>query len=75
MVGAGADELVAKFMKIMGPVARTLANDTAKEIGAKVEGEHITVRDAAHLERFRKEYAKKCGRIIGGKLAESVAKE
>jgi hypothetical protein len=76
MAGAkSADDLVAKFRKIMGPVASTLAKDTAVEIGARQEGDSIVTKDNAQLERFRKEYAKRCGRIIGSKLAESVAKE
>ena len=75
MSGVNADELVEKFRKIMGPVAGTLAKDTAEEMGVAAKDESITLKDGAQFEKFKKEFAKRCGKIIGSKLAESVAQE
>jgi len=75
MTGTNADKIVENFRKIMGPVAGTLARETAREIGASFDGESILLKDGAHLEKFRREFAKRCGKIIGSKLAESVAKQ
>lgn len=69
-----ANAIAEKFRKIMGPVASTLARESAKECGGSVLGERIVV-DARKLDAFRQLMKKKCGRIIGEHLAENILKE
>ncbi|VVC02558.1 Uncharacterised protein [Candidatus Burarchaeum australiense] len=73
-MNADPNAIAEKFRKIMGPVAYTLAKEAAKECGGSVSGEKITV-DAKKLDAFRQLMQKKCGKIIGDHLAETILKE
>ena len=70
-----AEEIVNRFRKIMGPVASTLAQEAAKESGGRVEGGKVMVDGDANLEKFKRMMKKKCGKIIGERLAETILKE
>lgn len=70
-----ADKVVAKFRKIMGPVALTLAKEASHEAGGSMEGEKLVLKDAAQTEKFKLLLGQKCGKIIGDKLAQTLLRE
>jgi hypothetical protein len=75
MTASNADKVVEKFRKIMGPVAITLAKEAAQEVGGSAAGEKLILKDAAQLDKFKRNFAQKCGKIIGDKLAETLLRE
>jgi len=70
-----ANAIAERFRKIMGPVASTLAAEAARESGGRTEGERIVIDDEKKLEKFRHLMKKKCGKIIGERLAENILRE
>jgi len=73
-LSADANAIAEKFRKIMGPVASTLAKEAARECGGTVSGDRLIV-DAKKLENFKQLMKKKCGKIIGERLAETIINE
>ena len=64
-------QLIGKFEKVMGPVARTVANDAAKELRI-LKDERISPSSRKDYELFTKLLMKRYGKIIGDRLAQNI---
>jgi len=67
------NEIIEKFAKIIGPVAFTIASESAKEVGVEVIGGKVEFIEneeqyASLLEKFKE----KLGRIVGNVLADAL---
>ena len=66
--------IVERCRKIMGPVAQSLAQEAAKEVGAKVDGEKVMIANDAQFGSLVAIYKAKLAKIIGQPLADSLVK-
>ena len=65
-------QMVKKFEKVMGPVALTVARDTARELKILKENT-ITPSSKKEYQSFVDALTKKYGRIVGDQLAKNLA--
>jgi len=69
-----ANAIVERFRRIMGPVAVTIGQETAKVCGGSVKEEKIVLEESG-LGKFKQMMKEKCGKIIGDKVAERILEE
>ncbi len=59
------ETVIAKFRKIIGPVADTLAKDAAAEIGALSPGGKISPKSEDHYKMLMIKLREKFSKVIG----------
>jgi len=67
-------EIVARCKKIMGPVAESLAEEAAKEAGARIEAGKIFIASEGQFASMLSKYREKLAKIVGKPLAENLVK-
>lgn len=67
------ERTISKFEKIIGPVARRIANDVANKM--KILNDKISPRNLKEYKKFCAAIEREYGRIIGAALARRLMQE
>ncbi|MEM2974764.1 MAG: hypothetical protein QW112_04045 [Candidatus Micrarchaeia archaeon] len=64
-------EIISKFEKIMGPVARRIANETAEKMKI-IKGGKISPSDEDEKRKFLRRLSDEYSNIIGRKVVDTI---